>query len=203
MQKIIVSLVLSTCIIYANSTAVEETSIKGLFDTKPNLAPVVQKSIPIPVVVKQQVVAVKTYSEVIEVSQSSKMPKAPNVLVRDRAKEVVIDGKSSLIWQDNGEVKTVKKDWQGARGHCQNLSFAGYSDWRLPDINELLSITDDTRYNPAIRSGFENVVSDFYWSSSSGVNDSNYAWFVDFKSGHDHYNSKDYSNYVRCVRDSK
>ncbi len=168
MQKVMVSLVLSICIIYANNT-----------------------------------VAKNTDSEVIEVSRSSKMPKAPNVLVRDHAKEVVIDGKSSLMWQDNGEVKTVKKDWQGARDHCQNLSFSGYSDWRLPDINELLSITDDTRANPAIRSGFENVVSDDYWSSSSNVNGSGNAWYVFFNYGNANNYNKYNNYYVRCVRDSK
>ena len=168
MQKVMVSLVLSICIIYANNT-----------------------------------VAKNTDSEVIEVSRSSKMPKAPNVLVRDRAKEVVIDGKSSLMWQDNGEVITVKKDWQGARDHCQNLSFSGYSDWRLPDINELHSITDDTRVNPAIRSGFENVVSDCYWSSSRHVYVSNYAWYVCFSYGSGSSGSKNANGYVRCVRDSK
>ncbi len=168
MQKVMVSLVLSICIIYANNT-----------------------------------VAKNTDSEVIEVSRSSKMPKASNVLVRDRAKEVVIDGKSSLMWQDNGEVIAVKKDWQGARDHCQNLSFSGYSDWRLPDINELYSITDDTRANPAIRSGFENVVSDGYWSSSSEVNDSNVAWGVSFSDGGDGNYYKHGNLYVRCVRDSK
>jgi len=142
-------------------------------------------------------------AEIIEVTQSAKMPKAPITFMRDNAKEVVIDNKSNLMWQDNGEVKTVKKDWQGAIDHCQNLSFAGYRDWRLPAIDELLSITEDTRYNPAIRSGFENVVSDRYWSSSSYVSGSSHAWNVDFGNGGDDTFAKNYNGYVRCVRDSK
>ena len=204
MQKIIISLVLSIGIIYANSTAIqEEISTKGLFDAQPKLAPTVQKSIPNPTASKQEGVAVKTYSETIEVSRSSKMPKAPNILVRDRTKEVVLESKTNLMWQDNGDAKTVKKDWQGAIDYCQNLSFAGYRDWRLPSIDELLSITDDTRYKPAIRSGFENVVSDDYWSSSSNVDYSGVAWHVYFRDGRADTDAKCNNDYVRCVRDSK
>ncbi len=142
-------------------------------------------------------------AEIIEVTQSSKMPKASNILVRDRAKEVVIDSKTHLMWQDNSDAKTVKKNWQGAKGYCQNLSFAGYHDWRLPDINELLSITDYTHTLLPIRSGFENVVARDYWSASSDVDVSYVALGVSFAYGIYGTGNKRNSSYVRCVRDSK
>ncbi len=114
----------------------------------------------------------------------------------------VTDSTTGLMWQDNSDTKAVKKDWKGAIDYCKNLSFAGFSDWRLPLRLELLSIADKTKYNPAIKEGFQNVVSGMYWSSSSYVDGSNYAWSVYFYDGFD-YSSNEGNNYsVRCVRDS-
>jgi len=114
----------------------------------------------------------------------------------------VTDSTTGLMWQDDNDAKTVKKDWQGSIDYCENLSFSGYSDWRLPSRLELLSIADKTKTNPAIKEGFQNVVSDYYWSSSSYVNLSNYAWRVLFDDGDDSANRKGNNYYVRCVRDS-
>jgi hypothetical protein len=33
-------------------------------------------------------------------------------------------------------------DWCGALQYCENLSFGGFDDWRMPNIRELLSITN-------------------------------------------------------------
>lgn len=116
-------------------------------------------------------------------------------------RETVSIGK--LMWQDDTSAETTRKKWQGAIAHCQNLSLAGHSDWRLPNIDELLSITDDTKYDPAIRSEFINVASDFYWSSSPYVSRPSLAWYVDFKEGGDVWGKESFAYLVRCVRDSK
>jgi hypothetical protein len=114
----------------------------------------------------------------------------------------VTDSTTGLMWQDNSDAKTVKKDWQGAIDYCENLSFLGYTDWKLPTRLELLSIADKTKSSPAINEGFQNVVSDYYWSSSGSVNLSDGAWDVSFGNGNVNTYNKDNSNYVRCVRDS-
>jgi hypothetical protein len=115
------------------------------------------------------------------------------------------DKDTNLMWQDDASVETTKKNWNDAIKHCRNLTLAGYSDWRLPNIDELLSITDDTKHDPAIKNGFKNVTADGYWSSSPYVSFAlKYAWFVDFKYGYSNWTSTFYSSYlVRCVRDSK
>lgn len=136
--------------------------------------------------------------EIYEVSKSSK----PD-LQRDNAKEVVIDPKTQLMWQDDVSVKTVKKTWQGAIDYCAALRFAGYDDWRLPKRLELLSITDKSKEEPAIKAKFANVVSDFYWSSSSYASLVDLAWYVNFGNGYDGARNKLLGSYVRCVRDSK
>ncbi len=51
-----------------------------------------------------------------------------------------IDQSTGLVWagKDNGEDVSPRK----AKSYCQNLSLAGYSDWRLPTLAELVSIYD-------------------------------------------------------------
>ena len=40
--------------------------------------------------------------------------------------------------------------WEQAFTYCENFTLGGYSDWRLPNRNELQSIVDYSRYNPSI-----------------------------------------------------
>ena len=70
--------------------------------------------------------------------------------------------------------------------------------WRLPTIQELLSIVDYTKYNPA--TNLEGIKSARYWSSSPYVSDSLGAWAVSFCSGDSYHCHKNRSYYVRCVR---
>jgi len=113
--------------------------------------------------------------------------------------DIVTDSISKLQWQDNAIGS--KMEWQEAIDYCENtLNLGGYNDWRLPNINELKSIVDRGRYNPAIVNGFENTSSDYYWSSTSTKDGSYYAWIVRFGDGYVGYSSKNLNNYVRCVR---
>ena len=116
------------------------------------------------------------------------------------ASDVFVDSKTGLTWQDNSAVKETKMTWQDAKSYCSELSLGGYSDWRLPNIKELQSIVDISRYNPAIKKGFKYVSTYEYWSSSVSVLNTKYAWVVDFKNGFTNSNDKTDKYYVRCVR---
>jgi len=166
---------------------------------------------------KKQTVEVKSTeqpkSEVIkkdpnefEVSKSDVMPKITSSLVRDNAKETVYDPTTKLMWQDNSEVKSNARDWRSAIEYCNTLSFGGYNDWRLPDINELRSIVDFTKSSPAIKSGIINVSSYSRYLSSSlhAAWKFGAPWLVHFGYGGDDTSSNNgYDPLVRCVRDSK
>jgi hypothetical protein len=120
---------------------------------------------------------------------------------RDDAKEVVIDTKNKLMWQDDESVKTTEKDWSGAISYCDNLSFAGFSDWRLPSYKELLSLSNPNLDSPAVQSSFKNISSNDFWSNSGYGSD--YARMVFFGSGHGSHSPIWYNLNICCVRNNK
>jgi hypothetical protein len=74
----------------------------------------------------------------------------------------------------------------------------GHSDWRLPRIDELETLVDYTRYDPAINSVFDCHLG-YYWSSSTSAFAAS-AWHIIFGDGYaGWYDKTDYS-YVQCVR---
>ena len=116
-----------------------------------------------------------------------------------KANRVFYDKDTGLIWQDNKDAKTIKRDWNGAKEYCKNLTLGGYSDWRLPNKKELVSIVDRTKY-PSIKTGFKNVAFYSYWSSSEDVSDGSNVWRVNFYVGNAYSDRKSSKDGVRCVR---
>ena len=121
-------------------------------------------------------------------------------LLRDNSKELVIDKTTGLMWQDNIDTKTIRKNRKDAKQYCRRLVFAGYDDWYLPRLKELKSIVDETKFNPAIKKGFKNIKSSHYWTSSPNLSDIVIALNVDFKSGQAYNNTRKGKAYIRCVR---
>jgi len=119
---------------------------------------------------------------------------------RDDTTQIVTDSKTGLQWQDNEEANTVTKTWIEAINYCENLTLGSHDDWRLPNFNELDSLADKSKRNPAISPVFQNVVSYYYWSSTTVVSYGDGAWGVYFDGGFGDWLSKSYSYYVRCVR---
>ena len=107
----------------------------------------------------------------------------------------------TLIWakQDNGG----DVNWDQASNYCSNLRLAGYSNWRLPTIDELAGIYDESQNVDGwhIKEGIR--LSGGTWSSSAG-NASGKAWVFLFVSGQRYSYVLDYSDAKRalCVRRS-
>ncbi|MCP4179772.1 MAG: DUF1566 domain-containing protein [bacterium] len=55
----------------------------------------------------------------------------------------ITDKATGLMWMQNDSGKSM--NWQKALKYANNLKYAGYSDWRLPNAKELQSIVDYTR----------------------------------------------------------
>jgi len=91
--------------------------------------------------------------------------------------------------------------WTSSLSYCENLQLAGYNDWRLPSRNELQSLVDYSKYNPAIDTvAFPGAMSSNYWSSTALASNSDHAWGVDFDNGSVFYGDKSINLYVRAVR---
>ena len=114
--------------------------------------------------------------------------------------EVVIDTKLGLIWQDNSAAKSIQKSWESSKKYCQSLSLDGKSDWRLPTIEELLTIVDYDRHKPKIMQSFQNVYSSGYWSSSKFESYAGFVLFIDFSNGGEDAIPETTELFVRCVR---
>ena len=91
----------------------------------------------------------------------------------DPSNDVVTDNLTGLIWirlPDNDH-----RTWEEALTYSNNLSLCGYSNWRLPNINELGSIIHNGEPDTAVwlntsfitSPSFIGVESYFYWSSTT------------------------------------
>lgn len=109
----------------------------------------------------------------------------------------VLDLKTKLMWQDSN---SGTKNLSDAIGYCKNLSLDGYSDWRLPNINELFSLVRYEVANQTIDSTFKSIYAGEYWSSTDFHSISGYAWVIDFSNGNPTTELTYGSAYVRCVR---
>ncbi len=124
----------------------------------------------------------------------------------DNGNGAVTDNHTGLIWVKDGTSAGCNggnaAQWSEAVGFCNNLTFAGYSDWRLPSRKELMSIVDKKQHNFSINTAyFPNTHASQYWTSTKDSADSDYAWSIlFFYGGVPSYDMSDNYHYVRCVR---
>src|SRR5437762_1672397 len=87
------------------------------------------------------------------------------IVLSNMNSEAVLDRESGLVWEQS---PSTSSSWLIASRHCVDLSAGGRRGWRLPTIQELLSLVDPSVAlpGPNLPSGhpFNNVQSSAYWS---------------------------------------
>ncbi|UJS25751.1 DUF1566 domain-containing protein [Thiothrix winogradskyi] len=133
----------------------------------------------------------------------------------DNNNGTVTDINSELMWKkctegqhgddcNSGVAQTYK--WEVAQEQidiANRVSFAGYTNWRLPNIKELSSIVERQCYEPAINlRRFPNTPSALFLSSSPFDFEGNNAWGLYFPSGSaSWFQYTFHEGYMRLVRD--
>lgn len=100
------------------------------------------------------------------------------------ASDAVFDKETGLVWERSPA--TDRKALSSAIVYSSTRVVANRKGWRLPAIEELLSLVDPTASNPTLPSNhpFTNVQLDyFYWSLTRGLplpTDQNLVWGYNF-----------------------
>ncbi len=102
----------------------------------------------------------------------------------------VTDLDTGLMW---AQTPSGALTWTGALNYAENLTLAGYADWRMPNVNELQSLVDLTRavattattaagaVAPVNRTLFPGAAATSYWTSTAvRAPTITQAWVVEF-----------------------
>ena len=134
--------------------------------------------------------------------------------LQDNGDGTVTDRKTGLIWKQcvegqsgsdcaSGSAETFT--WPQALQRAQTVNssggFAGFSDWRVPNIKELSSLIEPLCIGSTInRTRFPNTVRGEVWSASGLAGHNFYAWYVYFNHGYTSIASKANHYQLRLVR---
>jgi hypothetical protein len=126
------------------------------------------------------------------------------------------DSLAGFQWSGNGVEDTIW-DWLDRLNAEGGSGFAGHSDWRVPNVKELVSIVDYERFNPAVTAAFDAALcglgckdltspecscsaSGAYWSSTTFSDFPAHALSVLFNLGLVGDDAKTTRHFVRAVR---
>lgn len=125
---------------------------------------------------------------------------------KDVGNGTVVDSATGLMWPkdangpggNNGDTN----DWPAALDYAEGLDFAGHTDWRLPNAQELHSVLDYGLVQVQVCAIIQNAQNKSLWTSTTSGNTSNDArvWTGSFISYV--YFAKVNIYYFICCRDA-
>lgn len=147
----------------------------------------------------------------------------PDEVYIDHGDGTVTDIRTGLMWRQcseglSGAGCTIGSaeihTWADALVEAASSEFAGYSDWRVPNVRELLSLMEECRSEPAINIRFfpntpgadaPPVFGSAFWTSSlsTGAGQAgaqNFSYAVNFVYGNSADAERGSRFYVRLVR---
>ena len=120
--------------------------------------------------------------------------------------QVVLDQLTGLMWTKDADGPGYGMSWTGALTYVTGMNAGagtyGYTDWRLPNIRELLSLINfggcyPYTIDPTI---FSNVREDYYWTSTTNSCHNWTAWRIDMYDGDPSTYDKIMDHYIWPVR---
>ena len=142
----------------------------------------------------------------------------PSTRFTDNGNGTVTDNLTGLIWLKDANCYGGRS-WANAlsdanalaNGTCSLTDGSSAGDWRLPNVNELLSLIHWGVFSPAVPNTagtgqwaagdpFDNVQSNYYWSSTTYAGGTTTAWRVGLHAGFVGTETKTGSRYVWPVR---
>lgn len=123
----------------------------------------------------------------------------------DNMDGTITDLLTGLMWvQDPTVVKSRYFNWEEAIAICRTLSFGRIEcSWRLPTIQEELSIVDYTygggKGNAIDSNFFKNISPCYYWTATPCAWSEKDAWVVDIKNGYSFIDNKTFTHPVHPV----
>jgi len=76
-----------------------------------------------------------TASETDEIKSEAKVSGSIN---QKNSTKIFVDTKSKLVWQRVSINRNM--NWESAKKYCENMTLAGYEDWRLPSLSEIRTL---------------------------------------------------------------
>ena len=116
---------------------------------------------------------------------------------------VTVDNRTGLMWITNPVDAGLSGTytWLNALAACEGVVYAGHSDWRLPNISELMSIVDyNMSTSPQVNAAYFPNTQLYYWTSTTYVPTTTRAWIGILNNGTNGSNLKTNRYYIRCVR---
>lgn len=117
--------------------------------------------------------------------------------------KTVTDNLTGLIWSKDANLPATLMSWQSALDYIKalnNNNYLGHNDWRLPNENELISLTNKTQSDIITwlsAQGFTNVQS-YNYISSNNWGDAYNVWIVKMSNGE--ITGTPYGGYIWPVR---
>lgn len=118
----------------------------------------------------------------------------------------ITDNVTGLMWKqaDDGEMI-----YENAAPFCDALSYAGYTDWRLPSPMESFSIINLQNNNPALNTTyFTSSAAEYWWTNMVQVGDNTKIWCTNTGGGIGNKPKAEtisaggtFKYHTRCVRD--
>jgi hypothetical protein len=130
-------------------------------------------------------------------------PETPPRLT-DNGDGTITDNGTGLMWVKDhtgaGAHGGVDQKWPHLLDFCVALDFAGHTDWRMPNVKEMLSIMDFGCVAPAMDPLFTHLSGANFWTSTTFIDWDAAALLVSINEGTISYDDKETYNYIKPVR---